>query len=252
MERTHELPSAERVSLLSLLRETSTRNGSRGVDPGQLLNGDDALAEDTNPATDIAKLQSSQATGSEEASEEELLSGMLVAQRDSAAGMVLVLSLVNVGLDFALDDLSEVITDQLQSLNLSRNKNLTGNLSQIAHCTALFDVCLEGTEVTGDLSSLARCDKLHKVMLSNLKVTGDIATFAHCPGLKKLWLRGTGVHGDISETFANTTLLVDVLCAKTRVHGMCASRVASSLLHVRHGAPRTPTRVAILISVGHR
>ena len=153
-----------------------------------------------------------------------------------------------------------MLTPNIQSVNLSRNKALTGNLSMVSHCHSLYDICLEGTQVklaviqpgllragpgkkgcqphmtfffclaqvTGDLSALASCTKLHKVYLSDLKVTGDIATFKRCLALKKIWLRDTDVYGDIGEAFRDTTLLVDVMLRRTQVAGAQLGAKASA------------------------
>jgi hypothetical protein len=163
-------------------------------------------------------------SAAEEAERTELLKGMVDAQRDEhAGGKVVVLKLVNVGLDFELSEIEQVLSPAIQQINLCRNKTLCGDLRTISRCAELVDLCLEGTRVSGDLASLSHLRKLHKLQLSDLDISGSIEVVKDCVALKKVWLRGCKkVTGDITVAFARTPLLLDVLLRRTRVHGNIA------------------------------
>jgi hypothetical protein len=115
----------------------------------------------------------------------EILNTMIEAQFDHFKG-VDTLSLVDLGFEFSVDDISKVFSPLLSCINLSRNSKLTGNLSSFQPCTKLIEICLEGTGIVGDIAVFKPCTRLQKVLLSGLDVTGDIAVFSNALVLKKV------------------------------------------------------------------
>eukprot|EP00614_Pseudopedinella_elastica_P030245 CAMPEP_0172635902 /NCGR_PEP_ID=MMETSP1068-20121228/201520_1 /TAXON_ID=35684 /ORGANISM="Pseudopedinella elastica, Strain CCMP716" /LENGTH=308 /DNA_ID=CAMNT_0013448235 /DNA_START=180 /DNA_END=1103 /DNA_ORIENTATION=- len=207
MERTKVLDSHDRINILKLLRQSNLR--------GLVVSVSDEIEAEAEWGVD-----------SDEESEpeplfvlgNEILVDLVDRQKDQFSGNVTVLQLVSIGLEFNLRELSSVLTPNLRTLNLSRNQQLSGDISQLAACAALFEVCLEGTAVKGDVSAFYKCPKLHKILLSGLAVTGDVQVFAPCVALKKVWLRETKVHGDV-KVFSKCRQLVDLLLRRTKVSG---------------------------------
>jgi len=219
-ERTYDLPPAVRIPLLQMVRDVTSRGGSRPVTRDSLL----SVPSQESPEQVLVTESKQKANKAAEDERMELLNGMIDAQRGEQAGKnVVALKLVDVGLNFDLSEIQLVLSPFIKQLNLCRNGTLSGDLRLLAGCVDLTDLCLEGTKVRGDLSSLSSLRRLHKIQLSDLEISGSIEVLKDCVALKKVWLRGCQyVGGDIGVAFARTPLLLDVMLRRTQVNGNVA------------------------------